>query len=240
MTADLRIRSRSPDLPLVLARTHRRLPVGATVAVEVAGGWSADGWPDDGGPSLADLLVGGGFEPDGSRPPETARRVLTLPDTVGTGMRALVCGLNPSVVAAEAGYGYAGRSNRFWPAASAAGLVTEVRDPDHALLVDGVGMTDLVKRATTTATVLRPDEYRLGLSRVTRLVRWLSPERVVFVGLAGWRAAVDHAAVPGWQHGALGGAPAYVLPSTSGLNARTSLAALVDHMAAALADPPMP
>ena len=30
----------------------------------------------------------------------------TLPDTVGAGMRLLVCGLNPSVHAADAGVGY--------------------------------------------------------------------------------------------------------------------------------------
>ena len=79
-----------------------------------------------------------------------ATRARTLPDTVGPGMRLLIVGLNPSVYSADAGVGFARPGNRFWPAALAAGLVTRTHDPFHALRVDGVGMTDLVKRATPT------------------------------------------------------------------------------------------
>ena len=53
------------------------------------------------------------------------------------------------------------------------------------------------------------------------------------VGLAGWRAAVDRRATAGWQERRLGGRPVYVMPSTSGLNAATPLAALVEHLEAA-------
>ena len=59
---------------------------------------------------------------------------------------------------------------------------------------------------------------------------------MAIVGLAGWRAAVDRKATAGWQARALGGRPVYVLPSTSGLNAGTSLATLVDHLRAASSD----
>ena len=58
---------------------------------------------------------------------------------------------------------------------------------------------------------------------------------VVFVGLEGWRAAVDRRAQPGLQRAQFGGAPAYVMPSTSGRNAHVQLAGLRDHTAAALA-----
>jgi TDG/mug DNA glycosylase family protein len=99
-------------------------------------------------------------------------------------------------------------------------------------------MTDLVKRATVAAAELRTEEYRAGLARVERLVTWLRPGAVCFVGLAGWRAAVDRRARPGVQPDGLAGVPVYVMPSTSGLNAATPLAALVEHLraAAALAD----
>ena len=169
-----------------------------------------------------------------------ARRARTLPDFVGPDMRLLVCGLNPSLVAADAGFGYAGATNRFWPAALAAGVVSRGRDPFHALAVDGVGMTDLVKRATPRADLLTASEYAAGVQRVRRLVEWLRPAAVVFVGLAGWRAAVDRRAQPGLQPDGLAGVPAYVMPSTSGLNARTSLPELVDHLRRAieLAPPP--
>jgi TDG/mug DNA glycosylase family protein len=149
-------------------------------------------------------------------------------------MRVLVCGLNPSLVAADAGFGYAGPTNRFWPAAVAAGLVSRPRDPDHALAADHVGMTDLVKRATPAAAAVTPDEYQAGAARVARLVEWLRPAVVLFVGLSGWRAAVDRAAAAGWQPGGFAGTPAYVMPSTSGLNAHATPAILVEHMRAAL------
>ncbi len=126
--------------------------------------------------------------------------------------------------------------NRFWPAAIAAGLVTSARDT-RAALAAGIGMTDLVKRATPRADELTRDEYRAGLARVERMVQWLQPGAVCFVGLAGWRAAVDRKAVAGVQPDAIGGRPAYVMPSTSGLNARTPPSELADHLrAASLAD----
>ena len=62
---------------------------------------------------------------------------------------------------------------------------------------------------------------------------WLRPRVVVFVGLEGWRAAIDRHAQPGLQPSGFGGAPAYVMPSTSGLNAHASLADLVGHLRAA-------
>src|SRR5207247_5639088 len=106
--------------------------------------------------------------------------------------------------------------------------------PLHALLIDGVGMTDLVKRATPRAGLLS-GEYRSGAERVRRLVAWLRPGAVLFVGLEGWRAAVDRRAVAGAQTHGFGGVPAYVMPSTSGLNARTLRAELVAHVRAACA-----
>jgi TDG/mug DNA glycosylase family protein len=156
-----------------------------------------------------------------------------LPDHVGPGMRLLVCGLNPSVHAATAGIGFVTPGNRFWPAALEAGIVSRDRDPDHALAAHGIGMTDLVARATPKADVLTKAEYAQGLARLERLCRRLAPGAVCFVGLAGWRAAVDRAAVAGVQERPVGGRPAYVMPSTSGLNAATPLAALVEHLRAA-------
>jgi double-stranded uracil-DNA glycosylase len=199
--------------------------------------------------ALGRLLTGAGFtvdeieadEPASSdfhRVTARATRARTLPDTVGAGMRLLVCGLNPAIYAADAGIGFARPGNRFWPAALAAGLVSVDRDPDDALRNHGVGMTDIVKRATVGAAELRPDEYRSGMVRVEHLVRWLRPGAICFVGLAGWRAAVDRRATAGWQSEGLAGVPVYVMPSTSGLNASSSLADLTDHLRLAAGPPP--
>jgi TDG/mug DNA glycosylase family protein len=245
----------APDrLPLALAGLHRALTVDGVLDLTV---FSGDGTErstrGDDLPGrwftwwrpvhLRDVLVGAGFEVDELATDEAgspherlvarARRGRTLPDTVGTGLRLLVCGLNPSLYAADAGVGFARPGNRFWPAARAAGLISADRDPDHALHHHRIGMTDLVKRATVSAAELSPAEYRSGLARVERLIRWLHPGAACFVGLAGWRAAVDRRARAGVQPAGLAGVPVYLMPSTSGLNARTSLGELAAHLGAA-------
>jgi TDG/mug DNA glycosylase family protein len=241
---------RNERLPRALADLHRALAVGAPARLTLRAGTTSGPLDDDDFPgrwfagwtpdALADVLVGAGFivescdiDPDDAFwIPTRVTRDRTLPDTVGPGMRLLVCGLNPSLHAADAGMGFVTPGNRFWPAALAAGLVTVDRDP-FAALTAGVGMTDLVKRATPRADELTRAEYRDGLARVERLVRWLQPGAVCFVGLAGWRAAADRRAVAGVQPLDLGGRPVYVMPSTSGLNARVPLAELTDHLRAA-------
>ena len=246
---------RAVEVPLALADLHRCLRVGAPATLTFLGGaregrtsaaeddlpgrWFST-WTTD---HLRDVVLGAGFELEdleerGDTPGDAelvvrAARARTLPDTVGTGMRLLVCGLNPSVRAADAGVGYVTPGNRFWPAALEAGLVTRDRDPWHALAHHRIGFTDLVKRATPRADGLSAAEYRAGLERVECLCRWLQPQAVCFVGLAGWRAAVDRRAEAGPQERDLGGSAVYVMPSTSGANAATPRAVLVDHLRAA-------
>lgn len=245
-------------LPLTLAELHHSLEVGGLVDITLFAGDGTEVTPEgDEFPGrhftfwqpepLRRLLVGAGFDVDHlevHEPPDRrpgghrrltvlARRARTLADTVGAGMRLLVCGLNPSLYAADAGVGFARPGNRFWPAALAAGLVSVDRNPGHALSCHGIGLTDLVKRATVAASELTSPEYRAGRDRVEHLVRWLRPEVVCFVGLAGWRAAVDRRAQAGVQEQALGGRPVYLMPSTSGLNARSTLAELTGHLRAA-------
>lgn len=248
------------EVPLALAELHRSLAVGAPVELTVFPGRLEHGvFADDDFPGrrfsswdatlLRDVVEGAGFILDEfvHEPPRgpgdgtyrvRATRARTLADTVGPAMRLLVVGLNPSLYAADAGVGFARPGNRFWPAARAAGLVERDRDPWHALRVHGVGMTDLVKRATTRAAELGADEYRHGFRRLERLVAWLAPRAVCVVGLAGWRAAVDRRARPGRQHLTLAGVPVHLLGSTSGLNAHHDLGTLTAGLraAAALAD----
>jgi TDG/mug DNA glycosylase family protein len=57
---------------------------------------------------------------------------------------------------------------------------------------------------------------------------------VCFVGLAGWRAAIDRRAVAGPQERTIGGRPAYLMPNTSGLNAHARPEDFVAHLRAAL------
>lgn len=241
------------QLPLALADLHRVLSTDAPSELVVFGGdMELDEFEDDefagrrfslwDQAQLLDVVTGAGFETTSFTREEgkngstqlrlRLRRVRTLPDFVTPGMRVLMVGLNPSIYSADAGVGFARPGNRFWPAALAAGLVSRDRDAFHALTAHGMGMTDLVKRATVRAEELASDEYRTGYARVARLATWLRPRAVCVVGLTGWRTAVDRRATTGWQHHQLGGTPVYLMPNTSGLNARVPLSELTAHFRA--------
>ncbi|HVB93289.1 MAG TPA: uracil-DNA glycosylase family protein [Acidimicrobiales bacterium] len=240
-------------LPMALWDLHRVLAVGAPFDLQVlhgdyegsnpgddeeeAGRFFASWTPD----RLVEVMVGAGFDVEedsvvvsGDELRLSAVRARTLADTVGPGMRLLMCGSNPSFYSADANQGYFKAGNRFWKAALASGLVTKDRDSLDALRAHGMGMTDLVKRPTRAADEVTADEYRRGLGRLERLVEWLQPKAVCLVGLGGWRVAADPRAQAGLQETSLGGRPVYVMPSTSGLNARTSVDQLTDHLRAAM------
>jgi double-stranded uracil-DNA glycosylase len=246
-------------LPMALADLHRATTPGAPIHLRLFGGdkehgpYAGDDFPGRAFSAwdarhLADVVHGAGFllvelEVDRNERGETsivveAVRARTLPDVVAPWMRLLVCGLNPSIYSADVGVGYARPGNRFWPAALAAGIVSVDRDPVHALRHHRVGITDLAKRATVAAAELDPTEFTAGMERLERMCRWLRPGAVVFVGLTGWRTSVDRAARAGVQDHRVGEVAAYVMPSTSGVNAHTGPAELADHLrdAAALAD----
>ncbi len=245
---------RRTRLPWALMELHRTLAVDAPAAFTFRWGTNEGAIPDDDfagrffaewqAEPLRDVFVGAGFSVSevthdgGDWLTVRASRAQTLPDFVDADMRLLVCGLNPSVYAADAGIGFARPGNRFWPAALAAGIVSSDRDPMHALRVHGIGMTDLCKRATRSADVLTKADYIEGVARVERLVEWLRPGAVCFVGFAGWRAAVDPKAKAGEQPNGFGGVPAYVMPNPSGINAHATLDDIAAHLqaAAALAD----
>ena len=225
-----------PRIPLEWRELHRATPVGERVAL---GPLPRADWPNR---LLEPIIEGAGFvEPTGrtrgGMVAITAERSRTLPDTVGPGMRLLLVGLNPSILSADVGTGFARPGNRFWPAAIEAGLVTVARDPLDALVSHGIGMTDLVKRATRAAAELEPGEYVHGLERLDVLAGWLQPEAVCIIGLAGWRVAVDRKATTGWHDRGVGDRPTYVMPNPSGLNAHDTVASLAAHLRTAAAGP---
>jgi TDG/mug DNA glycosylase family protein len=232
----------STAIPAALADLHRRRPVGDEFDLDRRphrdrpSGRGIRSGPASGPPGLGALLEGAGFSvvpptgrgpttPDPAEPADPAsgtvlrvRRERTLPDRVRPGLRLLVCGLNPSLHAADSGIPFGRPGNRFWPALLAAGLATRDRDPDEALTEHGIGFTDLAKRATRTAAELAPHELVAGAVRLERLVRWLRPGAVCFLGLAGYRLAVGPSAVAG-PVAAFGGRPTLLAGNPSGLNA---------------------
>lgn len=231
LDAVLALRARPLDAwPAVLAQAHAALRPRAPLLVSLG---ALDGARARG------LLEGAGFTAVRelrSRAREApwlaARRANTLPDFVRADLDLLICGLNPSLHAAGSGVPFSRPGNRFWPAALRAGLVERDRDP-LAALERGIGFTDFCKRATRRAGELRPAEYARGLARLERLVRRLRPHALCFVGLEGWRHSVDRGARPGWLPEGFAGRRAYLMPSTSGLNAHASLDQLTAHLATA-------
>ena len=243
------------DVPLALADVHRSLVPGAPFRLGLFagdGGWVDDrelpgrrfAWWDP--ERLVEVVTGAGFDVEDVtvEPHEhndhvivRATKARRLPDLVKPGLRLLVCGLNPSLYAADAGVNYARPGNRFWPAARAAGVVTRDRDPWHAIRHHGVGFTDLVARATVAAAELEAGEFVEGRARLERLCAWLRPRALCVVGVTGWRAATgDKRATTGWQPATLGGAPVYVMPNPSGLNAHSQVPDLAEHLRRAYGD----
>lgn len=239
-------------LPLALAELHRCTQPGGRIDLRVLAHRSDPGWQDPFGDrlfstwspaALTAVVHGAGFEVERCELLDrewvgvVARRARSLADVVGPGMRLLVCGLNPSAYAADAGVAFARPGNRFWPAALAAGLVSTDRDPLAALRDHGVGFTDLVKRATPRAEALQASEYVAGFARVRRLCEWLVPGVLCFAGLTGYRQAGDRRAQAGWQP-SIGATAVYLMPNPSGLNAHATEAVLTDHLRTAMAGPP--
>jgi len=237
-------------LPMALADLHRSVAVGGAFHLQVTsdrhhptdddlfGDRHFSLWPVE---RLRDVVEGAGFEildlvDDGEEWIDIeATRARLLADTVGPGMRVLLVGLNPGLMSADVGLSFARPGNRFWPAALESGLVTRALDPFHALRVDGVGMTNIVRRATAGAKELAPPEYVAGVLRLERLVQWLQPACVCFIGVTGYRLALDEAATFGWQEAELGGVPTYVMPNTSGLNAHAKPADFTEHLRTVIA-----
>ena len=217
------------DVPRALADAYDTHQVGDRLLVRFATAMGAE--------QKRDLIEGGGFvgidapSIDTPRGAEHLRieRARTLPDRVGPQLRVLLCGLNPSLYAADVGVGFARPGNRFWPAALASGLLTVDRDPRHALDAHGIGMTDLVKRATARADELSRNEYVTGAARVARLCHLLEPRVLCVVGLTGWRIGVDKLAATGPQPESIGRTLVYVMPNPSGLNAHVTVGDLAEH-----------
>ena len=158
-----------------------------------------------------------------------------VPDLLGPGLRLLFVGINPGLWTAATQTHFAHPVNRFYPALLAGGLIERPIDPaagmDDAerahLVARGIGITNLVRRATARADELTVEELRAGGERLVRLVEERRPRVVAVAGITAYRTAfsVRRAAV-GRQPEPLGGAELWVVPNPSGLNAHETVATL--------------
>lgn len=155
----------------------------------------------------------------------------TVPDLGHPGLRVLLVGINPSLWSGATGLHFANPSNRLWPVLALAGWTPRRLDPSEtgALLAAGIGITNLVGRATARADELTDEEVRRGLPAVEALAARWQPGHVAFLGLGAYRTATgDRRAGVGPLTRSVGGRPAWLLPNPSGLNAGWQLPRLVD------------
>ena len=158
----------------------------------------------------------------------------TIPDVAAPGLRVLFAGINPGLYSAATGYHFARPGNRFWPTLHAAGFTARVLRPDEQrqLLPLGLGITNVVARATARADELSSYEIREGGRLLSAKVARLRPRWLAVVGVTVYRAAFgDPGAKTGPQPGTLAGARLWVLPNPSGLNAHSNLASLAAEFA---------
>ncbi|WP_432251003.1 G/U mismatch-specific DNA glycosylase [Streptomyces sanyensis] len=164
-----------------------------------------------------------------------AARDRPVPDVVADGLRVLFCGINPGLMTAATGHHFARPGNRFWPVLHRSGFTPRRLDPSeqHRLPALGLGITNVVARATARADELTAEEYREGGRLLAEKVARLRPGWLAVAGVTAYRAAFgERGASVGPQQRTVGGTRVWVLPNPSGLNAHWSL----DAMAAAYAE----
>jgi TDG/mug DNA glycosylase family protein len=158
-------------------------------------------------PTRADLLAAAGR---------------SIPDLIAPRLDVLFCGINPGLYSAATGLHFARPGNRFWRALHAGGLTPRQLHPweQSAMLAAGLGITNLVTRATAAADELDDDELRRGRRALERKVQRYRPKALAVVGIGAYRVAFERPrAQLGRQPETIDGAILWVLPNTSGLNA---------------------
>ncbi len=144
-------------------------------------------------------------------------------------------GINPGLWTAATQTHFCHPSNRFYPALERAGLIdwsvdsdTGMTDGQRSQLTRlGIGITNLVQRATARASELDREEFRTGGERLVELVERLQPEVVAVAGVTAYRDAFgDRSAAMGRQQTRIGGSQLWVVPNPSGLNAHETIDSL--------------
>jgi TDG/mug DNA glycosylase family protein len=153
----------------------------------------------------------------------------------GQELKLLFVGINPGLWTAATQTHFAHPVNRFYPALLLAGIITRPIDAASGMTEDdrdhfrerGVGISNLVHRATARADELSTTELHAGAERLTALVERLAPKVVAVAGITAFRTAYKKPrALAGLQPEPLGPAELWVVPNPSGLNAHETVASL--------------
>jgi TDG/mug DNA glycosylase family protein len=169
-------------------------------------------------------------------------------DLIGPNLKLLFVGINPGLWTAAVQTHFAHPANRFYPALLRAGIIERpispaegMTDEDRAdLRTRGIGITNLVRRATARASELSAAELREGGERLHGLVAQRRPTVVAIAGVTAYRQAFgERRATLGRQSppdDRWSGAALWVVPNPSGLNAHETVATLAAAYAAPAAE----
>jgi TDG/mug DNA glycosylase family protein len=155
-----------------------------------------------------------------------AARDKSVPDVIAPGLKVLFVGINPGLYTAAIGHHFGRPGNRFWPALCGGGFTPRLLSPyeERELLHFGLGITNLVNRATARADELSVAELRAGEGQLEEKVQHYRPRTVAVLGVGAYRSAFERTrAVAGPQPEKIAGAGLWVLPNPSGLNAHYQL-----------------
>ncbi|SPM28030.1 G:T/U-mismatch repair DNA glycosylase, partial [Mycobacterium terramassiliense] len=159
----------------------------------------------------------------------------TLPDLISADVRLLFVGINPGLRTVAVQAHFAPRGNRFWPALYRAGITDHLIDASSGftptdrdyLLARGIGITNLVERASAGADELTVAELVEGRRKLDRTVRKYSPKVVAVLGITAFRDAFgERRAGSGRQVSPYPATELWVVPNPSGRNAHASLSGL--------------
>jgi TDG/mug DNA glycosylase family protein len=156
----------------------------------------------------------------------------TIPDVVAPRLRIMFCGINPGLWSAATGHHFARPGNRFWPALHRGGFTPRQFTPaeQDELLPYGLGITNIVARATARADELRTAELVAGGAILAAKVRRLRPDWLAILGVGAYRVAFERRdATVGRQPERLGATQLWILPNPSGLNAHYTPTQLAAH-----------
>lgn len=162
-----------------------------------------------------------------------------LPNAPGQVLKLLFVGINPGLWTAATQTHFAHPGNRFYPALLLGGVITEPVDPadgmtdvERTMMRErGIGISNVVHRATAKASELSAEELRSGGEQLVELVARERPKVVAIAGITAYRTAFGlPKAVPGRQPETIddlwSGAELWVVPNPSGLNAHETVSSL--------------
>ncbi|NPD05221.1 mismatch-specific DNA-glycosylase [Nocardioides sp. zg-1308] len=171
-------------------------------------------------------------------------RDVEVPDLLpapGEPLRLLFVGINPGLWTAATQTHFAHPGNRFYPALLRAGILDVpvdqaagmTEDDRDALRRRGIGITNLVARATARADELTAEELRVGGERLRSLVAERSPRVVAVAGVTAYRTAFGERRAQVGEQPRWGTSQVFVLPNPSGLNAHETVGTLATAYAVA-------